>query len=151
MRRALIVGSIAASASTGALIAAGHRGGSAMLPFAAIGAVAEGGVPTWTSLSQVAAGVVIHAATTLIWSVVFIALVDRARIRPSSSAVIVGAGQLGLSWLVALSSGKGIATVLPLGDRLVVAVVLVGAMVVGMRFAPPRTWKEPPAPELRPL
>ena len=151
VRRTLIVGAIAASASTGALIAAGHRVGSAMLPFAGIGAVAYGRVPTGASRPLVAAGVVVHLATTLLWSAAFIGLVDRTRIRPRSAAAIIGTGQLGLSWLVASSSGKGMATLLPLGDRLVVAAVLVGAMVAGMRFAPHRPWQEPPEPELRPL
>jgi len=34
-------------------------------------------------------------------------------------------------------SGSGLATVLALGDRIVYAVVLAGALVVGMRFAFP--------------
>jgi hypothetical protein len=39
------------------------------------------------------------------------------------------------SWIVTLSTGAGVASVLQLGDRIVFALVYALALVVGMRFA----------------
>ena len=49
--------------------------------------------------------------------------------------------QFTLSWIIAWSSGSGLASVLALGDRIVYALVLAGALVVGMRFAFPSQYK----------
>jgi hypothetical protein len=64
------------------------------------------------------------------------------------SAVLIASGQFILSWIIASSSGSGLATVLALGDRLVVAVVLAIALVVGMRFAFPSSRGERPSAPL---
>jgi hypothetical protein len=40
-----------------------------------------------------------------------------------------------VTWITAWSTGNGVASVLTLGDRVIVGVVFVVALVVGMRLA----------------
>ena len=132
----VVVGGVAAAATTGALVAIGHRLGDAGWPFAAIGdallhrSSLGGGIA-----AVVVVGVLIHVAITFVWAAVFVWLIERWRVRDWIAGVVVAVAQLVLSWLVAVSTGSGIATVLPFGDRAIVAVVLGIALVVGMRLA----------------
>jgi hypothetical protein len=140
---AVVVGSVASAATTGALIAIGHRVGSIGLPFASIGAVLLRQSVTTTAALMVVTGLVLHIAVTWLWSLIGVQLARAITTRAVAAGVIaagvVAAGQFTLSWIIAWSSGSGLASVLALGDRIVYAVVLAGAMVVGMRFAfPPR-------------
>ena len=129
------VGSVAAAATTGALVAMGHRLGSVALPFAAIGATLLRQTVTARSANLVFAGLVFHVTLAFAWSFVFVFLVRRARWRDISAAIAIGLGELVTSWLVTSLSGAGIASVLQLGDRIVLALVYALALVVGMRFA----------------
>jgi hypothetical protein len=126
---------VAAAATTGALVAMGHRLGSVALPFAAIGATLLRQTVTARSANLVFAGLVFHVTLAFAWSFVFVFLVRRARWRDISAAIAIGLGELVTSWLVTSLSGAGIASVLQLGDRIVLALVYALALVVGMRFA----------------
>ncbi|HXT16913.1 MAG TPA: hypothetical protein VN706_14835 [Gemmatimonadaceae bacterium] len=131
----IVVGTVASAATTGALIAAGRRLGSAGIPFAEISSALFHRTPSGGEVGLVFSGVVLHVAVTMLWSAAFVWLVRRARWRRIFAAVVVACASLVLSWLIAWSTGRGVATVLPLGDRIVVSVVLAISLVVGMRFA----------------
>jgi len=83
---------------------------------------------------MVVTGLVLHAAAIFLWSLICLQLA-RGFARRDIAAGLVAACQFTLSWIIASSSGSGLASVLALGDRIVYAVVLAGALVVGMRFA----------------
>jgi hypothetical protein len=132
---AIVVGSVAAAATTGALIAIGHRLGSAAVPFAAISAVLFHRTVSASAVGLVFTGLILHAFVIFAWSATFLWLVRRLGFRAIAAACGIGIAALALSWLIARSTGGGLSTVLPLGDRLVYGLVLAGALVVGMRFA----------------
>jgi hypothetical protein len=132
--QSVIVGSVAAAATTGALIAMGHRVGHAAIPFAAVGAVATPRAAGGGAVGLVFIGFVFHLAAIMVWSVVFLWLARRLA-RPVLAAAAVSAANFFASWLVAWSSGAGLASALPLGDRIAFAVVLALSLVVGMRYA----------------
>jgi 3-hydroxymyristoyl/3-hydroxydecanoyl-(acyl carrier protein) dehydratase len=129
------IGSVAAAATTGALVAMGHRLGSVRLPFAAIGAAVLRRTVTAGSANLVFAGLVLHVTLAFAWSFVFVFLVRRARWRDVVAAIATALGGLVASWLVTSLTGAGIASVLQLGDRIVLALVYASALVMGMRFA----------------
>jgi len=128
------VGSVAVAATSGALIAIGHRLGSAALPFAAVGAALLRGPASATDTRVVFAGVVVHVVTVLVWTLICVEIA-RVFALGAFAGVVVAASQFILSYFVARSTGGGLASALALGDRIVYAVVLAGALVVGMRFA----------------
>ena len=131
----VIVGGVAAAATTGALIAMGHRMGSAAMPFAAISATLFRRTAANGALGLVFTGIVLHITVIFVWSVVFAWLVERLRWSSVVAAAFIGAGHFALSWLVAWGTGEGLASILPLGDRIVFALILTASLVVGMRFA----------------
>ena len=133
----VIVGGITSAATTGALIAIGRRLGSAGIPFAAISAALFHRTAAGGEAGLVFAGIVLHVTVMFGLAFVCVWLVERLELARLTAAVLVALGELALSWLVAWSQGAGMATILPLGDRLVLAVVTVLALVVGMRFALP--------------
>src|SRR5687767_14170978 len=73
------VGSVSAAATTGALVAMGHRAGIVALPFASIGATLLHRTVSAASANLVLAGLVLHVTIAFLWSVVFVFLVRRAR------------------------------------------------------------------------
>jgi hypothetical protein len=131
----VIVGGVAAAATTGALIAMGHRMGSAALPFAAISGTLFRRATASGAVGLVFAGIVLHITAIFVCSVVFVWLVERLRWSSVVSGALVGTAHFSLSWLVAWGTGTGLAAILPLGDRIVLALILFGSLVVGMRFA----------------
>ena len=131
---AIAVGAIAAAATTGALIAMGHRAGHAAMPFAAIGAVPFQRASNSGVVGLVFTGFVLHVAAMFVWAFVYAWLASRLR-RPVLVAIIIAAVNFLCSWIVAWASGRGMASVLPLGDRIVFAAILASAYVVGMRYA----------------
>jgi hypothetical protein len=131
----VIVGGVAAAATTGALIAMGHRMGSAAIPFAAISATLFRRTPASGAVGLVFTGIVLHVTATFVWSVVFVWLVERLRWSSIVAAAFIGVAHFVLSWLVAWGTGEGLASILPLGDRIVFALILTASLVVGMRFA----------------
>jgi hypothetical protein len=131
----VVLGSIAAAATTGALLAVGRRLGGPGVALAAIGNVvvhAPGGADT---APAIVVGLALHLVAAFAWTAVFFALWDRLQRRDILAALIVGTAQLALSWIVAGASRAGIATVVPLGDRVLLALILALSLVVGMRFA----------------
>ena len=131
----VIVGGVAAAATTGALVAMGHRMGSAAMPFAAISATLFRRTPTSGAVGLVFTGIVLHVTATFVWAVVFAWLIERLRWSSIAAATFIGVVHFALSWLVAWGTGEGLASILPLGDRIVFALILTASLVVGMRFA----------------
>ncbi len=131
----LFVGSIAAAATTGALIAIGHRMGGASLPFAATGATLLRRTVSGASSGLVFTGVVVHLGLVFGWSALCVWLVGSRGWRPMLAALVVALAAHLASWLAAWSTGYGIASVVALGDRIVLAVVFALALVVGIRLA----------------
>jgi hypothetical protein len=129
------VGSVAAAATTGALVAMGHRLGAAALPFAAIGALVLRRTVTAESAGLLFAGVVLHVTIVFLWSAVFVFLSRRGRWNAGVAAIVVGACELMTSRAATSFTGAGAASVLQFGDQLVLAIVYALALVVGMRFA----------------
>jgi hypothetical protein len=134
-----VVGGIAASATTGAIIAMGHRAGAVGLPFASIGAVVLRGTVTSGSAGMVLVGLGIHLATIAAWSYLFLWALERFIHRDVFAALLVGAVQFALSGLVTRVTGDGLASVLPLGDRIMFALILAASLVGGIRLAFPAT------------
>ena len=129
----LVVGCVVAAATTGALIAIGRRIGSVGFAFASIGAVVFRSSGFATDLRSLFGGLLLHVVFVFLWSV--LALQLARGLGPALSAVLTALTQFIVSWIIAWWSGSGLASALALGDRLVYAVVLAGALVVGMRFA----------------
>jgi len=137
----VIAGGVAASATAGALVAMGRRLGSSALPFRVIAGV-FGAAPADATLAggssaPIVAGVVAHVVVIMIWAVLFALLVERWRGGVVRAALAVSAIALAITWLLTRAIGRGLATTLPLGDLLVLALVLALALVVGMRLALP--------------
>lgn len=131
----MVLGSIAAAATTGALLAIGRRLGGVSVGLGAIGNVlvhAPGGAGT---TAAVVVGLVVHLVAVFLWTAVFLELWRRVGRRDVVAALIVAIAELALSWIVARASGAGIATVVPLGDRVLLALILALSLVAGMRFA----------------
>ncbi|MEO7084691.1 MAG: hypothetical protein ABI442_10150 [Gemmatimonadaceae bacterium] len=131
----VFIGSVAAAATTGALIGVGRRAGSAGLPFAATAAVLSHRTPSAAVLGLVFVGLVLHVALTFAWAAAFTWLAEGPVRRDVVAACTVSLAQFAVSWVVAGVTGAGVASVIPLGDRIVLAVVMAGSLVVGMRFA----------------
>lgn len=113
----------------------GHRMGSAGLPFAAISGTLFRRTTASGAAGLVFTGIVLHITAMFVWSVVFVWLVERLRWSTIAAGVFTGAANFALSWLVAWGTGEGLASILPLGDRIVFTLILIASLVVGMRFA----------------
>jgi hypothetical protein len=131
----LSLGLVAAAATIGALIGIGHRLGSVALPFAATAAALLDRTTTSSDAQLVAIGLVLHVGLTFVWTAVFVWLARGRGWKPAVAAIVVAAGVHGLTWFVAWKTGRGVASVLPLGDRIVLAIVFAAALAVGIRFA----------------
>jgi hypothetical protein len=125
-----VVGAITAAATTGALIAIGHRMGSVGAPFAAIATVFA---PESSPSRAVAGGVVAHVVVTFVWSAICVRLAER--IGRVLAAVIVAGGAVLVSRLVLSTTGRGLASELTLGDAVIYTIVLTASLIVGMRYA----------------
>jgi hypothetical protein len=131
---AIIVGSLATAATTGALVAMGHRAGHVAMPFAAIGAVPFQRTSDSGVAGLVFIGFVFHVAATCVWAALYVWFAERAHHRAIIAIAFAAANFLG-SWIVTWSTARGLATALPLGDRIVYAIVFAFALVAGMRYA----------------
>jgi hypothetical protein len=134
-----VVGAISTAATTGALVAIGHRMGHAGAPFVAIASVlVRGATPIHGvgdgSVGTVLGGVLLHAAATFFWSALCISLAVRLRSQ-SLAALVVSVVNFLVSGLVVSSMGRGLASELTLGDRVIYAVALAASLIVGMRYA----------------
>ena len=128
-----IVGCVVAAATIGALIAMGRRLGSAAFPFASIGGILVHSSGFALDSRILLSGVLLHVLFIFLWSALAVQLARG--LGAAVSALLTATTQFFASWIVAWWSGSGLASALALGDRLVYAVVLAGALVVGMRFA----------------
>lgn len=104
------------------------------MPFASIGAVPFERTANSGVVGLVFTGFILHVAATIVWSFICVWIAERTK-RPILTAIGVASANFFASWLVTWSSGRGIASVLPFGDRLLYAAILAGALVVGMRYA----------------
>jgi len=75
-----------------------------------------------------------HVLLSFVWAIAFVALVTRGW-RLAAAGTVIGCVQFALSWITARVTGSGLASVVPLGDRLVLAVVIAVSLVVGIRVA----------------
>lgn len=84
-------------------------------------------------------GLVFHVLLSFVWSMVFVSLVTHGW-RSAAAAIATGCGALVVPWIISSLTGGGLASVLALGDRLVLATVLAASLAVGLRLAvpPPR-------------
>jgi hypothetical protein len=130
----IVVGSLLAAATTGALVAMGHRAGHVAMPFAAIGAVPFQRTSDSGVVGLVFIGFVFHVAMMFVWAALYAALAQRSRHRVIIAIAFAAANFL-CSWIVTWSTARGLAAVLPLGDRIVYAIAFAIALVVGMRYA----------------
>ncbi len=132
-------GMLAAAATVGALVGAGIRVGTPARPLNAIAAVLLGqnAQGTWGFTAVTAAGLALHLAATLLLALLFAWLVTRTGGRAWLWGAIFGAAWLVGAWLVARVLGVGPGTLLPLGDRILLAALLALALPLGMRLALP--------------
>jgi hypothetical protein len=135
---AIVVGAISAAATTGALIAIGHRTGDAGAPFAAIASVFVPGAARSRAMGAgagaVLGGGVLQIVAMFVWSAICVRLAERIGSRVLAALVVAGAN-LVVSRLVLSSTGRGLASELTLGDAVIYAIVLTGSLIVGMRYA----------------
>jgi len=137
LRVGIAVGLIAGSATAGALIVLGRRLGGAAIPFAAAVspvsplAAAIGAIPT----GAVVAGMLVWLLMSAAWGAVFAWLVVEWRGRTVIPGIVVGVSQFLIGSAAARTSGRGIATVLGDGDRVLVELLFAAALVIGIRFA----------------
>jgi hypothetical protein len=133
----IIAGAVAASATAGALVAMGRRLGSGGLAFSAIASVFAGAPFVRVSTGSVVAGIVLHFLVTVAWGIAFVILAEQWRGRSIAAALIVAIVAFVISSLLARVAGRGLAVILPIGDRLILYLVFAAALVLGMRFALP--------------
>jgi len=133
----IIAGAVAASATAGALVAMGRRLGSAGLAFSAIASVVTGAQFVRVSLVSVVVGAMLHVFISIAWGIAFALLTERWRGRSVLAALAVAVVAFVISSLLARVAGRGLAVILPIGDRLILYVVFAVALILGMRFAFP--------------
>lgn len=138
----LTTGAITAAATAGAFVAFGHRLGSAALPFDAAASVVlgRGALLGAAGVLTIVVGVVVHVAMMLALGVLFAFEPGWARRLGVSGwvwALALAAAGFLLSIILARVLGIGVAAVLPLGDRIVLAALVAVALPLGMRFAFP--------------
>ena len=104
------------------------------MAFAAIGAVPFQRTSDSGVVGLVFIGLVFHVVVTFVWSALYVWIAQRSRHRVMI-AIAFGLANFLCSWIVTWSTARGVASVLPLGDRIVYAIILAIALVVGMRYA----------------
>lgn len=111
----------------------GRRLGSAAFPFASIGAIVFRSSGFAIETRSLVGGLLLHILFVFLWSALAVQLARG--LGRTLAAVLTATTQFIVSWIIAWWTGSGLASALALGDRLVYAVVLAGALVVGMRLA----------------
>ena len=79
-------------------------------------------------------GLAIHVVMSFAWAILFVSLVTRGW-RPWTAGVATGFAELLVSWAVVRMTGEGLASLLAIGDRLVVAIVSVASLIIALRLA----------------
>ena len=138
LRVGLSAGLLAATATSGALIAIGKRAATVARPFNAIGghllgvqrSDAFGFVPAVTI-----PGIVIHVVSITIAGLI-VAFVARRRLAPAWVAALALASLSALVSIgIARRGGSSLARVLPLGDLILFYLLVALSLVVGIRLA----------------
>lgn len=137
MAQGIATGLLAAAATGGALVGFGLRFGTPARPFNALAAYLLGPamLAVWQFSIVTVVGLLVHVVANGVWGVVFVQLVEHSGGGALGWAVLVAAGAFGLSSLTGAQLGVGLAPLLSLGDRLVLALVLAASLLLGMRFA----------------
>ena len=112
----------------------GHRSGGAGLPFAATGAALFHRTPSSAAFGLVFIGLVMHVTLAFAWSAAFAWIAQRWNGRDALVAVAIALAQFAAAWMAAAATGTGLASVLSLGDRIILAVVMAGSLLLGKRF-----------------
>jgi len=142
LRRALVVGTIAASATAGALVGFGLRQGTPLRPFNAVarlllGARADGvwGFDPIVTLI----GVLLHVTVILAWGFLCVGLAGARRGAPAfATAVGVTLAALAVDlFVIERGLHAGLSGVLSPGQVVALHLVLLVALALGMRFASP--------------
>src|SRR5262249_22798860 len=130
----IVAGGVAASASTRAPIAIGRRLGKIRVPLSALRAAPSPSPIFWwgTPPAIVRFGWAIPVG--VVCAIVFVALVTRGW-RLSAAGIVIGCAEFALSWITASVTGGGLASAVPLGDRVMLAIVIAVSLVVGLRVA----------------
>ena len=80
-------------------------------------------------------GIGLHVVVMLAWTALFGWLVRSRGWNVGIAALTIVLLAHVANWLIAWQTGNGIASVLPLGDRIVFAMVFAAALTIGIRFA----------------
>jgi hypothetical protein len=138
-------GIMAASATAGALVGFGIRLGTPARVFNAIASILLG--PEALAVYGFGAaptllGGLLHVGAMIACGLVYVSLVTRSNGRAISWAAIMSVATIAVAWFLARRFGVGPAVVLPLGNLLVLCVILAAALVIGMRLAQVRVYKD---------
>lgn len=140
IRQGLGTGIIAAAATAGALLRIGMSLGAAARPFNAIASVLAG--PPAALRRDPGAltllGIAVHVAIVVAWALVYEWLGALGRGGRWWRAFALAALWVVVSSLVARIAGVGLSSVLGVGERIIVALVLAIALAIGMALAFPR-------------
>lgn len=134
-----MTGLIAAAATSGALVGFGLRFGTPWRAFNTIAAatLARGSGSLGAPFAITVIGVVVHVLASIVWGLLYALAVERSGgHRWVWGALVAVVMFLATSALAALS-GAGLGSLLPLGDRIAIALVLALALPLGMRLANP--------------
>jgi hypothetical protein len=134
----MFVGLVAAAAAAGALVRIGHRIGDIWRPVNAVAAYGVGaGAQSVAGFDAILAllGAVIHLTALGVAGISTVGLLRRWRLRPIGAGILVSTALLALSIGSAMFAGIGLAAVLPIGDVLLVHVVIALGLWGGTRFA----------------
>ncbi|HKO16946.1 MAG TPA: hypothetical protein VJU87_11955 [Gemmatimonadaceae bacterium] len=140
----LTTGVLAASSTAGALLAFGLRLGTPARPFNAIGALLLGGDAMQVfgfAAGPTLVGVLLHLVAVVACGVLYAALVGRKG-HSVAWAIVLAILALAASWAIGHSLGVGLAPLLPLGNLIVLGVVLALSLPIGMRFAFPPLYRD---------
>lgn len=140
----LVSGVLAASSTAGALVAFGIHLGTPARPFNAIGALLLGPGAAQIygfSAGPTIAGVLLEIAATIACGLLHARLVARRGGHLALWSIAIAAGALCTSWILA-RFGVGLAALLPVGNLVVLAVVLALSLAIGIRFALQALYRE---------
>jgi hypothetical protein len=140
-------GILAASATSGALVGFGIRLGTLARVFNAIGSIVlgpEAFAVYGYAASPTLVGALLHICAMIVCGLVYVSLVTISHGREIAWALVLSAATMVLAWFLARRVGVGPAVLLPAGNLLVLAAVLAGALIIGMRLAPVEVYKDWP-------
>jgi hypothetical protein len=138
-------GIVAASATSGALVGFGIRLGTLARVFNAIASIVlgpEAFAVYGYAASPTLVGVLLHVCAMIVCGLVYVLLVTISGGRDIAWALVLSAATMVMAWFLARRFGVGPAVLLPVGNLLVLSAVLAAALVIGMRLAQVRVYKD---------